>query len=62
MLELPCGVGFGVNIGDLFEFQRAFKRDGIAGPAPQLEHVRRFHHLVRQLFERLVMIENVIRT
>ena len=49
MFEFTRRVGFGVNIGNLFEFQRPFQSDWVMCPAGQKQRVcfvaERFRHL-----------------
>ena len=39
MLHLAGGVAFGVDVGDLLEFERAFEGDGVVDAAAEEEEV-----------------------
>jgi len=41
VLHLAGGVAFGVNVGDLFQLERALERDGVLDPAPQEQEIDR---------------------
>ena len=41
MLQLAGGVAFGMDVGDLFQLERAFERDRVALAAAEIEHVAR---------------------
>ena len=54
MLHLAGRIAFGVNVGDFFQLQRAFQRDGIVNAASQEEEVVRAVIFLRQVFVLLV--------
>ena len=39
MLQFPCGIGLRMNIGNLFQFQRAFQRNGVIDTTSDKENV-----------------------
>src|SRR5260370_6966932 len=49
VLELACGVPFGVNIGDFFELERPLERHRKAGPATGIEDIAAFCEIAREI-------------
>ena len=46
MLDFAGGVALGVNVADLLELERAFKRNGGSGAAAEIKHVARLGEVV----------------
>src|SRR6185295_11121027 len=57
VLHFACGIAFGVNVGNLFELQRAFERDWIIDAAAEVEKIVRTMKLARELLDLLIAAE-----
>ncbi len=51
MLHFARWIAFGVDIGNLLEFERAFQGDGIIDAAAEIEKIMAVHELARELFD-----------
>ena len=50
VLHFAGGIAFGVDVGNFFELQRAFERDGIVDAAAEIEKIGVAEKLARELF------------
>src|SRR3954470_8676467 len=48
MLELACGVAFGMDVGNFLELEGAFERNRETGAAAEIEHVASLGQFERQ--------------
>src|SRR5438034_1012852 len=61
VLELRCGVGLGVYVGDLLEFLRAFQRHGVAAHSPDIKRALGAADLGGQSRDALLLLEGLGR-
>src|SRR6185369_11632348 len=60
MLHLTRRVTFCVNVGDLFQLQRAFERDRKVDATTEVEKVSRAEELFRQLLDAVRIVEQML--
>ena len=60
MLELSRRVGFGMNVRNFLEFERALKRDRVVQPAPQKKRVLFFRKSVSPRLDLWLQVQGVL--
>ena len=60
MLQLASGIGFRVNIGDLFQLQRPFKGNGVLIATSEEQRVMFIREILSQRLNALVLREHLL--
>ena len=60
VLHLARRIAFGVNVGNLFQLQSAFESDREIDSAPEVEKIGRAEKLLRQFFDLVRLVQQVL--
>src|SRR5258705_12452712 len=59
VLHLAGGISFGVNVGDFFQLQRAFERDGVVNTTPEKKKILRTRVQLGKLLTSFLLCQDV---